>query len=163
MLCNNFKNGGLKHVDISSKIISFQCSWPGKLFYENFHEWKIIPSCLMSNYFGKSFKFYSFLSFDSKLLIKFPEFYKIILFQWSSSLFGSKLLCCILSNFLWFSKHILIAHLFSLFFWHRHHLFALSANLLMRQCSMYFTNAIKSKNYGMTWFYSSKISSLYLL
>ena len=108
MLCNNFKNGGLKHVDISSKIISFQCSWPGKLFYENFHEWKIIPSCLMSNYFGKSFKFYSFLSFDSKLLIKFPEFYKIILFQWSSSLFGSKLLCCILSNFLWFSKHILI-------------------------------------------------------
>ena len=26
-LCNNFENGGLKHVDISSKIISLQCSW----------------------------------------------------------------------------------------------------------------------------------------
>ena len=26
-LCNNFENGGLKHVHISSKIISLQCSW----------------------------------------------------------------------------------------------------------------------------------------
>ena len=26
-LCNNFENGGLKHVDIFSKIISLQCSW----------------------------------------------------------------------------------------------------------------------------------------
>ena len=26
-LCNNLENGGLKHVDTSSKIISLQCSW----------------------------------------------------------------------------------------------------------------------------------------
>ena len=47
-LCNNFENGGLKHVDISSKIISLQCSWLRKLCDENFHEWKIIPSHLIN-------------------------------------------------------------------------------------------------------------------
>ena len=107
-LCNNFENGGLKHVDISSKIISLQCSWLRKLCDENFYEWKVIPSHLINKYFGKSFKFYSCLSFDRKLLIKFPEFYRNILFQWSSSLFtSSEISSCILSNFLWFNKHIL--------------------------------------------------------
>ena len=108
-LCNNFENGGLKHLDISSKIISLQCSWLRKLCDENFHEWKIIPSHLISKYFGKSFKFHSCLSFDRKLLIKFPKFYKNIFFQWSNSFFASsELPFCILSSFLWFNKHILI-------------------------------------------------------
>ena len=88
-LCNNFENGGLKHVDISSKIISLQCSWLRKLCDKNFHEWKIILSHLINKYFGKSFKFYSCLSFDRKLLIKFPKLYKNILFQWRSSFFIS--------------------------------------------------------------------------
>ena len=38
-LCNNLKNGELKHVDISSKNLSLQCSWFRKLCVENFHEW----------------------------------------------------------------------------------------------------------------------------
>ena len=60
-------------------------------------------------YFGKSFKFHSCLSFDRKLRIKFPKFYKNIFFQWSNSFFASfELLSCILSSFLWFNKHILI-------------------------------------------------------
>ena len=44
--CNNFENGGSKHVDISSKIIGLQCSWLRKHCDKNFHEWKIIPSHL---------------------------------------------------------------------------------------------------------------------
>ena len=80
-LCNNFENGGLKHVDISSKIISLQCSWLRKLYDENFHEWKIISSHLINKYFRKLFKFHSALSFDRKLLIKFTKFYKKSLFQ----------------------------------------------------------------------------------
>ena len=59
--CNNFENGGLKHVDISSKIISLQSSWLRKLCDENSHEWKKIPSHLTNKYFGKSFKFHSCL------------------------------------------------------------------------------------------------------
>ena len=35
-LCNNVENGGLKHVDISSKIISLQCSWLRKLCDKTF-------------------------------------------------------------------------------------------------------------------------------
>ena len=107
--CNNFENGGLKHVDISSKIISLQCSWLPKLCDENFHEWKVIPSHLINKYFGKSFRFYSCFSFDCKLLIKFPKFSKNIFFQWIRSYSAfSELPSCIMSNFLWFNKHILI-------------------------------------------------------
>ena len=47
-LCNNLENGGLKHVDISSKIVSLQCSWIQKLCDENFHDWKIIRSHLIN-------------------------------------------------------------------------------------------------------------------
>ena len=75
-LCNKFENGELKHVDISPKIISLRCPLLRKLNDENFHEWKIIPSHLINKYFGKSFKFYSCLSFDCKLLFKFPKFRK---------------------------------------------------------------------------------------
>ena len=85
--CNDFENDGLKHVDISSKIISLSCSWLRKLCDENIHEWKIIPSHLINKNFGKLFKFYSYVCSDRKLLVKFPEFYKNILFQWSSSFF----------------------------------------------------------------------------
>ena len=107
-LCNNFENGGLKHVNTSSKIISWQCSWLRKLYDENFHEWKIIPSHLINKYFTKSYKFH-FIYFSHKLLIKFPECYRNILIQWSRSLFASfELPSCILSNMLWFNKHILI-------------------------------------------------------
>ena len=94
--------------NMSSKIISLQYSWLQKLCDENFHEWKIIPSHLISKYFGRLFKFLLGLSFNHKILIKFPEIYKNVLFQWSSSLFASELPSCIMSNSLWFNKHILI-------------------------------------------------------
>ena len=51
-LLNNFENGGLKHVDISSKIINLQCSRLRKLCDENFLEWKITPSHIINKYFG---------------------------------------------------------------------------------------------------------------
>ena len=76
---------------------------------KTFMKWKIISSHLINKYFRKSFKFHSCLSFDRKLLIKLPKFYRNILFQWSSSMFAfSELHSCILSNFLWFNKHILV-------------------------------------------------------
>ena len=83
-LSNNLKNGGLKHVHISSKIISLQWSWLLKLCDENFHKWKIIPSHIINKYFGKSFKLHSCLSFDCKLLIKFPEFYIESFWYWET-------------------------------------------------------------------------------
>ena len=37
-LCNSFEEGGLKHVDINSKIASLQCSLVKRLYDDKFHE-----------------------------------------------------------------------------------------------------------------------------
>ena len=52
-LISNFDQGGLKDVDIPSKITSLQCSWVKRLFNKNFHEWKIIAVFYSEKYFGK--------------------------------------------------------------------------------------------------------------
>ena len=39
-LCNDYEYGGLKNVDIFSKVVSLQCSWIKRLFDNNFHQWK---------------------------------------------------------------------------------------------------------------------------
>ena len=50
-LINNFDKGGLKDVDISSKITSLQCSWVKRLFDRNFHDWEILPLFLFEKPF----------------------------------------------------------------------------------------------------------------
>ena len=37
-LCNDYEYGGLKNVDIFSKVVSLQCSWIKRLFNSNFHQ-----------------------------------------------------------------------------------------------------------------------------
>ena len=49
-LCNDYKAGGLKHVDIPSKIIALQCSWIRRLHDNSFHQWKLIPLYLIENH-----------------------------------------------------------------------------------------------------------------
>ena len=46
-LCNDYKDGGLKNVDIFNKIIALQCSWIRRLFDNPFHEWKLISLYLI--------------------------------------------------------------------------------------------------------------------
>ena len=58
-LCNDYKVGGLKNIDILNKIISLQCSWIRRLYDNSFHEWKLIPLFLIKKSFGSSFKFHS--------------------------------------------------------------------------------------------------------
>ena len=57
--CKDYKDGGLKNVDISYKIVSLQCSWIRRLYDNNFHEWKLIPLHLIVMSFGLKFKFHS--------------------------------------------------------------------------------------------------------
>ena len=64
-ICNGFQNGGLKNVDISSKISSLQCYWVKKLYYQNSRVWKLIPMHFINNGFGKNFIFHSNLSFKN--------------------------------------------------------------------------------------------------
>ena len=46
-LCNDYKAGGLKNVDIPNKIIAFQSSCIGRLYNNPFHKWKLIPLYLI--------------------------------------------------------------------------------------------------------------------
>ena len=53
--CKDYKDGGLKNVDISYKIVSLQCSWIRRLYDNNFHERKLIPLHLITLSFGAKF------------------------------------------------------------------------------------------------------------
>ena len=71
-LCHDYENGGLKGVDILSKIVSPQCSWIRRLFDENFHSWKVV-SLYLYMHFGKNFKFHLNLdlrNFSLKIFLK---------------------------------------------------------------------------------------------
>ena len=106
-LCSDFKNGGLKSVDIDKKIISLQCSWVKRLYDEFFHDWKIIPLKLIEKYLGKFFKFHSNVFFNSSKLNSFPSFYKDLMTNWTIHLSTSPTTAsCVLSQFLWFNKYI---------------------------------------------------------
>ena len=103
----DFKNGGLKNVDIQYKIASLQCSWVQRLYDDNTHDWKIIPKFLISTFFGNKFVFHSNLNFCQTLLKSFPLFYRLILITWKTFFYSSPdTPSCILSEFLWFNKHI---------------------------------------------------------
>ena len=56
---NNYKNGGLRNVNIAAKISSLQSSWIKKLFNENFHDWKIVPLHVIHKSLGKKIVFHS--------------------------------------------------------------------------------------------------------
>ena len=88
-LCNDYKNGGLKNVDIELTIISLKCSWIRRLYNEVDHDWKIIPLKYIHNTLGKNFTFHSNLSVPDKTLIPLTPFYKDIIKSWCSSFFYS--------------------------------------------------------------------------
>ena len=61
-LCNDYKDVGLKSVDIVHKTNALKSSWMQKLYNDNFHEWKIISLRYINRYLGKHFKFHSNLN-----------------------------------------------------------------------------------------------------
>ena len=108
-LRKNYEQGGLKSVNIFSKIVSLQCSWVQKLFDKNFHEWKIIPLHLLEKYFGKNFKFHSNLLVKSSSIKNFPFYYQEIFHKWCKYLTSPvSVTSTIMSQFLWYNKYILI-------------------------------------------------------
>ena len=111
-ICRDYCNGGLKNVDISSKIISIQCSWLSKLFDNNFQQWKIVPLYLISKTFGKKFKFHPSLDFEINILKHFPIYYQNIFLLWMKKFSGfSESPSCILSQYIWHNKYIKINNL----------------------------------------------------
>ena len=101
--CKEYKDGGLKNVDISCKILSLQCSWIRRLYNDNFHEWKLIPLHLITMSFGSKFKFHSNVFFLKKTSLK-----KLLPFYRDTFSSGPETPACRLSQFLWFNKYIQI-------------------------------------------------------
>ena len=81
-LYKSFEEGGLKNVDIISKIASLQCSWIKRLYDDKFDEWKLIPLHLIKSTFGVNVKFHSNLDLDDLKIITFPSFYKQLFCNW---------------------------------------------------------------------------------
>ena len=106
-LCNDYKAGGLKNVDIPSKIIALQCYWIRRLYDNSFYEWKLIPLYLIEKSFGIAFKFHSNLLFKSNKINFFLSFYRQIIFNWKKHLaMITKVPSCMLSQYLWHKRSI---------------------------------------------------------
>ena len=104
-LCNGYEYGGLKNVDIFSKVVSLQCSWIKRLFDNSFHQWKLIPLYLIRQYLGKNFKFHSNLEVSHSILCKFPNFYKEIFIRWGKHLCPpANLLSTVACQFIWYNS-----------------------------------------------------------
>ena len=108
-LRNDYKDDGLKSVDIERKIASLKCSWVKQLYTENFQEWKIIPLHYINNFFGKNFEFHSNLNIPKNTLSYFPSFYKDILILRTKNYSNQPSLpSTIVSQYLWFNIFIKI-------------------------------------------------------
>ncbi len=81
-LIGTYENGGLKDVDILSKIKALQLSWIRRLFDKNDHAWKIIPKTILKKFYGSEKIF--FPNLEAKIPIELPLFYKNIILNWCS-------------------------------------------------------------------------------
>ena len=109
--CNDYKYGGLKNIDIFLKVVSLQCSWIKRLFYHNFHQWKLVPLYFIRQYLGNNFKFHSNLEVTHSILCKFPKFYNEIFIRWGKNLSSPVTLpSTVAFQFIWFNKYIQIGN-----------------------------------------------------
>ena len=115
-LCNDYKAGGLKNVDIRSKITALQCSWIRRLYDNSFYEWKLIPLYQIEKSFGTSFTFHSNLLFRSNKINFYPSFYRQIILNWKKRLtMITEVPSCILPQYLWYNRIIQVDN-FSVYF-----------------------------------------------
>ena len=93
-LCNDYKVGGLKNVDIPNKIMALQWSWIRRLYDDSFNEWKLIPLYLFKNHLA--------------LLLNFIQIYSLKVIKRSfSHLSIGKLFWTGKNILLWWLKYLL--------------------------------------------------------
>ena len=110
-LCSDFKDGGLKSVNILHKIASLKCSWIKRLCDDNFHEWKVIPKYYINKALGYNIKFHSNMLLPDNVLNLLPSFYKGLFSNWCKYYSTEPLIpSTIGSQNLWFNRFIKIDH-----------------------------------------------------
>ena len=108
-LCNEYEQGGLKNVDIFSKISSLQCSWVKRLYDNSFRIWNVIPLLLIKNHPGENFAFHSNVGIKQNVVKRFPKFYQEILTRWEEYLSSPpKVLSAVDPQFIWYNEYIKI-------------------------------------------------------
>ena len=90
-LCNEYEQGGLKNLDIFSKITSLKCS----LF-------------LIKNHLGRNFVFHSNLSVKQNVVKKSPKFYQEILTRLGKYLSSTPNVLSVACQFIWYNEYIKI-------------------------------------------------------
>ena len=108
-LIANYEQGGLKDIDINTKIKALQLSWIRRLHDSNFHPWKVIPTYLFSKISPLGVNiFYPnlILSFKNKNI---PVFYQNILQFWAEFSQSEPFTASsVLSECIWYNSHITV-------------------------------------------------------
>ena len=80
----DYKEGGYKDVDISSKLLAMKISWIKRFLDDNFHPWKILPTRLFARLGGNSIFHYNLQLGDRcSIIVKtFPSFYQELIELW---------------------------------------------------------------------------------
>ena len=80
----DYKEGGYKDVDISSKLFAMKISWIKRFLDDNFHPWKILPTWLLACLGGSSVVHYNLQLGDrcSTIVKRFPAFYQELIELW---------------------------------------------------------------------------------
>ena len=89
-LIGNFENGGLKDIDIESKLKALKLSWIKRLLDSNFHPWKTLAAKPLEPVGGTKI-FHSNLSLSRechKGLTSLPTFYKQLIEFWELTSIG---------------------------------------------------------------------------
>ena len=97
-------------------MISLQPSWVRRWYDNSFREWKVIPLKLIKKSFGSQIKFHSYLLFSISCINDFPSFYLDIFCNWKKYFSTNpKTPSCILSQYSWFNKLIIIDNFYANF------------------------------------------------
>ena len=104
-LVYDYEQGGLKDIDVKTKIKSLQLSWVRRLYSQNYHPWKHIPLKLIQISFQQNI-FYPNSKVTPPILM--PQFYKQIIANWSILTQDLVTVVSILNQSVWFNCFILI-------------------------------------------------------
>ena len=110
-LIADYENGGIRNVDIPTKLKALNLTWVRRLRDDNHHLWKITPSRHLSlpngeSIFVKNFKCNSYLI---KKLDSLPSFYKALASYWSEASYSAmNHVEILLTESLWYNTNVKI-------------------------------------------------------
>ena len=77
-MIGSYERGGLKDIDIESRIKALRLSWVKRLYDDSDHEWKIIPNFYLEKYAKNIFN----PNLKIKVNNNLPKFYKSVILLW---------------------------------------------------------------------------------